>query len=564
MDTTTKSRDRQRGRLSRKRQTAVPWEPTTEERQLIRAFGQMMSHAVVTVAADPQARYPAGSVAERVRPHLSKIQTGAETSVKQRASALLSQATERRRQLFGAFQDRANYWKTAPVGLDAEVKRLLKKAVYGRLDAHRREIEAELQVLVATKRLRGRWPAAAKTWVEVGSFSAEVQHGDKALTISTPQKLDFRWWTEEPGAEQGVWELVRLTSSKHELAIASGYAGKAPMSEFEIDFSKYLPAKPPSTPSKYFVRVTPGTGPKVVPTEQQGESKKVPGKAVGPSSAPVVITYSAVGPPTAQFTDIVDIYQSLRFVLESIYLVQDQMGGGAEEFHVKGFVQESFRTASDQVGEQSWSVGGYAKLAFDDDEIPDHAFLGGSYMFYLNKPGTIEWPRAYTVVLSVLEQDSGASLGEWQESMSKAAKSLLSDDFEQVVGDFLEEYFQEYVGDAAEAVVQNAPQLANLVGSIFGFVGGVVGAAVGLVLAGVISGMGDEYYGVEVFVLVLDSNLVEYIHDRAGKQTNNGYLLDTPSLVFRGSTSYPEATSWDGEVEVTFSFEFSDRQTTSI
>ena len=570
MDTTTRSRDKQRDTSSdtpRKRlQTAVPWKASAAEQEFVRAFAQMMSHAAATVAADPRARYPTGSIAERVQSQFAKLQHGTDPLVQQRASALLSDTVEKRKRRFGAFHDRRDYWKTAPAGLDPEMKRLLKRAVYGRLDAHRREIEAELKVLAATKQRRrgGHSLVATKTWLEVGSFSGDVELSSRKETIFKPEKLNFRWRTEEPDAEQGVWELYRLTNSKQELAIASGYAGKAPMSTFEIDFSKYLPAKPPSTPSQYRVRVTPGTSAKIIPTAVQGQFRKVPSKAVGMPSVPVIITYSATGQPSVQFDSIVDIYRSLRFLLESIYLIQDQTGPGAEEFHVQGFVQESFRTASDQVGEQSWSVGGYAKLALDDDEIPDHAFIGGNYMFDLNKPGTAEWPRAYTVVLSVLEEDSGDSVGKWQQNMSLAAKSLLSDDFEQIVGDYLEEYFQEYVGDAADLAIQHAPQLANLVGSIFGFVGGVIGAAVGIVLAGIISGMGDDYYGVEVFVLVLDSNLVEYIHDRPGKVTSSGYMLSTPALVFQGSTSYPEAASWDGEVKLTFSLEFSDRYTTSI
>jgi hypothetical protein len=354
-----------------------------------------------------------------------------------------------------------------------------------------------------------------------------------------------------------VWQLFRSGQfGQQELLLASGKAGDAPGNIFSVDLGKYLPPKPPALPAVYLIRVTPGTKP-VLP----GSSKTVyvPAKAVGPPSNDVVITYSAVVTPGVEFK-IFEIYQNMTFLLDSIHMIEDQTGGGAEEFHIAGFVQESLPAGSAQAGSQE-KFGPYFR-EIDPDGLRTK-WLSHWSSFSLNKPDSPEWPRAYTVVISVMEEDDGGSLNEWESIVWDVAQEMVNGDVNQDIRDFLQEEFKDFVGDNVDQIIQSGGQIAqtiaSLIGSATSAIVGMIVAAAALVISDIISGMGDDYYGTEVFVFVLPTNITDFVESLPGQAIAGGYQLETDNLVFQGYTSWPEAAAWDGMVEVLFHWEFSGK-----
>ncbi len=451
--------------------------------------------------------------------------------------------------------------------MDPELKQQLRDAVRARLDTQRDVIAERLSVGVAAEFLEKVIPDYTTT-LETGYFVGDAQAAWTTATISAPVKIDLRWLTTNPAAERGVWQLFRAVkygSTVVELLLASGKAGDAPGNVFKIDLSRYLPAKPSSSiPAVYRIRVTPGTKPKLFqgPGPGQPVTLPIPGKAVGPPSNDVVITYSAVVTPPVEIS-IFEIYQRAWFELDSIRMVEDQVGGGAEEFHVAGFVQETFPMSSSQVGAQQTFGPYYAKIDPDGPRTKTMAFDGD---FYLNKPNAPEWPRAYTVVISILEEDDGGAVNEWQSSVWTIAQDAASGEVSQVIKEYLEEKFKDYIGENIGQLIQAGGQVAQTIATIIGeVIGGIVGlivAAATIVITDIISGMSDDYYGTEVYVLVLPTNITNYIHtlpgtgsDDTGYQT---YKLDDEVLGFAGYSSWPEATAWDGYVEVRFHWEFTN------
>ena len=311
-------------------------------------------------------------------------------------------------------------------------------------------------------------------------------------------------------------------------------------------------------PAVYLIRVTPGTKPKLV--ESQGQILPVsPGKAVGPPSNDVTITYSAVVTPGVEF-QIFEIYQTLQFQTDSIEMIEDQIGSGVEEFYVAGFVQETFPLGSTQVGKQHKFGPSYAEL---DPDGPTTKSLSHWTSFFLNYPDSPEWPRAYSVVISVLEEDDGGSLNEWEGVVWDIAQEAASGEISQLVQDLLEEKFKEYIEGDIGQIIQTGGQIAQTIATVIGAqIGAAVGAivaAAALVIADIISGMGDDYYGTEVFVFVLPTSITDFVESLPGHAITGGYQLESDSLAFKGSTSWPEATAWDGMVSVSFHWSFHNK-----
>lgn len=553
----THMRNNRRG-LSATMTVAKPY--TREERDFIRAFASALSHATAVIAAEPELSVSAGSIAHRVRGAYSRFRPDQRPTIQQRARARLSGPSEQRQRYFGAYAERgAEAWTDAEPGLDRELKRLLHEAVRARLDFQRQEITESLAVGVAAELFHGPFPSP-KTTLEIGYFYGDVQAAWTSQTIVSPISIDLRWETNAVGAELGVWQLFQSgQSGQQEVLLASGKAGNAPGSIFGINLGKYLSPNPPDVPAVYLIRVTPGTKTKVAQGTSPGQTGKVPGKAVGPPSNDVVITYTAVVTPGVQF-QIFEVYQTATFMLESIHMVEDQTGGGSEEFHVAGFVQESFPASSAQPSGQKKFGPFFAELHPDG---PRTKSLSHSSSFFLDKPDAPEWPRAYTVVISVLEEDDGGSLNEWESNVWDIAQEAVSGEVNQVIRDYLEEKFKDYVGDNIGQIIQSGGQIAQTIASLIGTatsaIVGMIVAAAALVIADIISGMEDDYYGTEVFVFVLPTNITDYVKSLPGQAIAGGYQLDTEALEFKGYTSWPEAAAFDGIVEVFFHWEFTNK-----
>ncbi|MGH9766078.1 MAG: hypothetical protein ACREAB_01485 [Blastocatellia bacterium] len=554
----TRTPNNRRG-LSATMTVAKPY--TREERDFIRAFASALNHATAVIAAEPELSVSAGSIAQLVQRAYSRFRPDQRPAIQQRARARLSGPSEQRQRYFGAYADRgAEAWTDAEPGLDRELKRLLHEALSARLEFQRQEIAESLAVGAAAEYFPGPILPQSKTTLEIGFFSAGEEATWTSQTISSPISIELRWKTNAPGAERGVWQLFQSgQSGQQEVLLASGKAGKAPGAVFSIDLGEYLPPNPPAAPAVYLIRVTPGTAPKVAQGSTPSQTGKVPGKAVGPPSNDVVIKYSATVEPGVEF-QVFEIYQTARFVLEEIHMIEDQIGGGAEEFHVAGFVQENFPAGSVQAGGQQKFGPFFAKL---DPDGPRTMSLSHSSSYFLNKPDSPEWPRAYITVISVLEEDDGGSFEEWKSSVWDIAQEALSGAVSQITRDLLEEKFKEFVGDNIGQIIQTGGQIAqtiaSLISGVTGAIAGLVVAAASLVIADIISGMADDYYGTGVFVFVLPTNITDFVNSLPGQAIGGGFQLDTEGLLFKGPASWPEATAWDGMVDVTFHWEFTNK-----
>ena len=138
------------------------------------------------------------------------------------------------------------------------------------MKAQRGEIADRLAAGMAAQVLHGQIPTA-KTTLEVGYFTGDVEAAWTSFTISAPATINLRWNTNAQAAEKGRLAALCIWPIN---ASCLGYAGAAPGGIFTIDLGKHLPAAPPNAPAVYVIRVIPGTAPKMMPGPAQGEMIK--------------------------------------------------------------------------------------------------------------------------------------------------------------------------------------------------------------------------------------------------------------------------------------------------
>ncbi len=156
-------------------------------------------------------------------------------------------------------------------------------------------------------------PPVTKTKLEVKQFSKEFEQWVKTITITSAEKLTFRWSTDEAAAKGGVWKVsdkpvsfgsTMTTAAAAELqqqphVISSGNAGSQPAKgkilTFEIDFALFAPKNPPSAPRTYWVFLTPTSG--------GGRVKQGGGQPAGIPSVPVKIVYRKPSSETVHFPE---------------------------------------------------------------------------------------------------------------------------------------------------------------------------------------------------------------------------------------------------------------------
>lgn len=149
-------------------------------------------------------------------------------------------------------------------------------------------------------------PPATKTKLEAQEFSKEFATWVKVLTITSADKLTFRWFTDEAAANGGIWKvsdkpvfsasnLMTAMATQQPHIISSGTLSQAPSKgkflTFEINFALFAPKNPPPTPLTYWVFLT--------PTSWSGRAPQ----AVGLPSVPVKIVYRRASSETAQFPE---------------------------------------------------------------------------------------------------------------------------------------------------------------------------------------------------------------------------------------------------------------------
>ena len=129
--------------------------------------------------------------------------------------------------------------------------------------------------------------ARAATTLELltlGSPGKEFETWGTAFTVSNPQLFTFRWSTTSAGAAGADWEVTTTNAANMTVSVVKGTLATAPptgsLAMFNI--APFLPATPPASATKYFVRIT-------------AHDKQA--KPLGTASSPVTITYEAAGPP---------------------------------------------------------------------------------------------------------------------------------------------------------------------------------------------------------------------------------------------------------------------------
>jgi hypothetical protein len=155
-------------------------------------------------------------------------------------------------------------------------------------------------------------PLVTKTKLEVKQFSKEFEQWVKTITITSADKLTFRWSTDEGSAKRGVWKVsdkpVSFGSTMSAAAaalqqqpnvISSGSAGSVSTNgkivTFEIDFALFAPKNPPPTPRTYWVFLTPTSG--------VGRINQGSGQPVGIPSVPVKVVYRKPSSETVHFPE---------------------------------------------------------------------------------------------------------------------------------------------------------------------------------------------------------------------------------------------------------------------
>src|SRR5262245_1259154 len=107
--------------------------PTPEEKAFARDLADALSHATVSVAADPEMVVADGSIAHYVRQRYSGFRREQHAAIQKRARSLLSGPIAERRRFLGSFAEiEPATWKDAERGLSAKLKTSLKEAVRAR------------------------------------------------------------------------------------------------------------------------------------------------------------------------------------------------------------------------------------------------------------------------------------------------------------------------------------------------------------------------------------------------------------------------------------------------
>lgn len=458
-----------------------------------------------------------------------------------------------------------------------------------------------------------------RTWVVTGIFDEVDQTERTEVTINEPVTLRFRWGTNAPGAEEGFWRLrgiprstgggaggggaqvglqaaptgnmaakpvdrgIPAATSLEDMILASGVATAAPGGQFEVDLRPYLPPTPPGDPLVYRLDVIARTKMKAdvsVAVSPGQAGAKVPAEEIGAWATPVVITYVANTAPPTQFA-IGHVYRKVTLVLDHFVLVEDQMGPGDEEYHLGGFVQELARVCLDSAQQDCRFSQPLAQRTFQHYRVIDtggdlprefpmsHVYdpssktlkeLPHRWEFDLGMSGQVVGPRQFLLAVSLLEEDAGGSVDNWNAGLGQLQKEVKKGDILEMA----EEELTDYLLENADEIIRYVADGLRMV-SYASDAAGPIGAAIAVVAAVtsiIVADMEDDYYGTRGATLRLVSNRTEEIHKLPGTVVGTGaerrYVVNPQKIEFKGPPASNQAGAWDGIVEIEFHWEFSE------
>jgi len=469
--------------------------PTDEERALAKYIADEIFHAIVSSASQPEGlQFRKGSYASVTQDYLRTKSPQEQKQIKEKADSLLRAPLSKREQIFGRF---ANEDATLHTRLtekkDSTLEVKLKTA-----------FNKELEVLDSS----GVFPTWEYTVLTNTQLYIESSGGDNPiyrtnLDIYEPERLWFRWETEEPEATHARWEIEFPPG--HEVPEMSwGSAGTAPWGNFDIDFSDFLPETPPNQPITYQIRVQP------TKVRELSGLMAVTAEAIGQPSNLVRITYKKQDwvQPELELPPETGYYQSITFCVNTVECIEETAElSASDEIILGGF----YTLASGRVVQMpTWKVSD----DFDEGEVEPAQSqrpvgMARFMFFHMDATGgnllaldpcdgvSVPWPRIWAFTLVMGEEDHGG--------------------FDEFLTEIIN-YVIDEIGAAVEGAIAGAI-VGSFAGPLGTLIGGVIGAVVGEIfdLIKEVFDDPDDMIAERTYVLVLDSCKASYIHSLPGQ-----------------------------------------------
>lgn len=515
-----------------------------EELEIALAIADEVSHALAVAAANPQESFAKGSFASHFQKKFAKFNAQERGSARNRAQSLLSRPLSERKLYFGGYAEKGiDAHKQPHSGLDPKLQPKIKKAVQKRFSLYPKELE-DFSRKVVSSRFLASFPSTKTEILEIGRFigtDVPLSFGLDAEIHEPGEYVDVKWKTEESKARRGIWRVLELPSCK---VVASGEAGDAPEGVFRVDFAKFAPPTPPDEPLVYLIKVYP------YPAKPKLGFHPIPlQKPVGYGSNSARIRYVKGG--VQAIFEMVEIFREIELYIENITMIEEQTGPGWEEFHITGFVQQDSEAVEDlrQVKHR------YVEIDPDGERTISFRPKAIETTFSLQDPGSYApkkhygewekryyWPKAFTLTLSVLEEDDGDAVADWLSEIWKHAKEelsvVISGLFEEAIEDLVKEFTDIFLKEILEDLGLLEDVISEITKLICIPIVSAILSAVGIIVAEIIKGLQDDYYGTQTYVLALPSNLTDYIYSLPGAQIEkwetgkDGYKLKSKSMRF--------------------------------
>lgn len=484
--------------------------PTPAQQELARYLADEMRHEIVSAASAPlTTRFPRGSAGEAVQRLLRTRKAPDQAKTRTRAAALLRASAAKRKAMFGRFAGRG---ATVHQRTRGATDRILAGKFRAAFD------EKLAKAAGGAVKIQPK----SRTALEI-VLSHELHQYASRLEINTPQRLTFRWNTKEPGATHAVWK-IKLPTGVRPTAATTGYARKAPGSQFYLDLARHLPKTPPATPATYYVQVQPMKG-----GTAAGKGFALKPTAVGAPSNWVPITYkkSTYVQPKFDLPKNLGHYQRIELYINKVHCVEETGEASAsDEILLGGF----FALANGTVKQTGlWTVSEdfdkgetephpskrpirWASFKLFHTQFPKGNLLGKEPVDSVNIP----WPRVYTFGFIMGERDAG---GGFPAIVTELVKALLDK-----IAPYVKKYLAAAIGTGIGAAVGSA------LGPIGTIIGSVVGAIVGQLVDWIFSIFKeifddpDDVLAERTYLLNLSSSRAEEIHKLPGtvKKLPNG------------------------------------------
>lgn len=517
-----------------------------EEEQLARLLADELNYAAAVVATNLDGCYPEKNAAGFVQKRLQRKTKKELQQASRRATEMLNRDPSQRQRMFGSYALAGARHRFNEEGMSDTQRGLLREIARKRVQAHQSELQSLSDYIGAGGLAVYN---VCKSELE-GILSEDLKEYYTQLTISSPGPIKLRWTTECEEAEVGVWEVMRLPSRN----IVT--TGVVPINTtFEIDFALFLSAQPPADPQKYQIRIRPHIAGKFekIPGATPGSTQvvKTPPIPIAGYSNPIFIAYQKDDSEVQIFDEDV-IYRNAELHIDHLHMVEQQSGVGADEYWLHGALMEVSGEEEAVAHElPKW----FAKL----NGAHNTSIIDYSKSFHLENPSSSRWPKVYSLLLTVMEEDGGEEIADtMQDIWNWVTGRLLGELFEEIKG---------FLNDIGLETWSAASIAAGLAGLAAALAGSVVGAVAGLVLAfaaGIIHVISqaaeDDFYESKSVVFALPTNTEDYVHQQV-----NG---DQDGDRFRLKAEYPQFHYWtlksigayDGLVEVKVHWELYNRE----